>query len=142
MGVARGFGEGAVDTVSGLWECGSAIVDCGKNVWSFAGAVKDDPSVAWRAMTDDVVDDWNNDNQGEAIGRGAFSVVELVFGLKGVGRLSKASKAGEGAAKTAAKAHFVDGDIFAHYLCALRQDWRRRARDDGAGACVRQRAAP
>ncbi|WP_272461567.1 DNRLRE domain-containing protein [Intrasporangium calvum] len=101
VGVARGFGEGAVDTVSGLWECGSAIVDCGKNVWSFAGAVKDDPSVAWRAMTDDIVDDWNNDNQGEAIGRGAFSVVELVFGLKGVGKLSKASKAGDGASSEA-----------------------------------------
>lgn len=69
-------------------------IACKQNVQAvtdFAQAIVDDPVGVLGAMWDGIVqpieDDWNNGNYGEAIGRGAASVAEVVAGAKGLSKL-------------------------------------------------------
>lgn len=67
---------------------GNIYTDIGGGI---AAAVKD-PGAAWDAITAPVTDAWARGDYGEAVGIVTFSVVETVFGTKGVTKLSKAAK--------------------------------------------------
>lgn len=108
VGVAKGAGEGIKDTAVGLkdlgvagWNCAGDLGQCGDDLSDFGSQVKNDPKGVlggmWNSIKDPIVDDWKSGNQGEAIGRGAWGVVEAVFGAKGLTKLSKAGKAASGA---------------------------------------------
>lgn len=91
-GVFKGIGEGFVDTVTGLWD----TITNPAETWEGIKQLFTDPvgslGAIWDGIKDPIVDDWNNGNYGEAIGRGIFSIAEVVFGGKGLTKLGKVGK--------------------------------------------------
>lgn len=92
-GFFKGAGEQGWDTLTGLWD----TVTHPKETWEGIKQLAKDPlgslKTIWDETTKPIVDDWKNGNYGEAIGRGAFSILETVFGGKGLSKLGKANKA-------------------------------------------------
>lgn len=62
------------------------------------GTIAQDPGLLVDAVVDPIVDDWNNGNYGEAIGRGAIEVLGVVVGTKGVDKVSKTARVADAAA--------------------------------------------
>ncbi|RKR91895.1 hypothetical protein BDK92_6323 [Micromonospora pisi] len=84
-GVFKGMAEQIFETAEGL-------VHLPANVDDIAKRLRDDPggffADVWKGATEPIIADWKNGNQGEAIGRGLVSAIELVAGGKGIGKLS------------------------------------------------------
>jgi hypothetical protein len=91
-GVFKGIGEGAVDTVTGLVEVATDPIGAAQGVIELGKNPKEALPTIWNAITDPIVEDWNDGNQGEAIGRGIFGAVEVVFGGKGLTKIGKFAK--------------------------------------------------
>ncbi|NGY66253.1 hypothetical protein G7043_45945 [Lentzea sp. NEAU-D13] len=95
-GFSVGIIEGAGSLIGDTWDCVSAIFTCGQGIADFASLAWDDPGAAggllWEGITEPIVDDWNQGNYGEAIGRGAFSIIEVIAGGKGISKLTKIRK--------------------------------------------------
>ena len=92
-GFSVGLIEQAWDTGAGIVDCVSDIGACGQGIADFAELLWNDPGKAgetwWDGMTQPIRDDWNQGNYGEAIGRGAFMILETVAGTKGASKLTK-----------------------------------------------------
>ncbi len=91
-GVAKGIGEGAVDTVTGIADAVTHPVDTAKGVASLVTDPKESWPAVWHGLTNPIVEDWKNGNEGEAVGRGIFGVLEVIVGSKGVSKLGKVVK--------------------------------------------------
>lgn len=77
------------------------------------GTIADDPGLLVDAIVDPIIDDWNNGNYGEAIGRGAVEVLGVVLGTKGVDKVGKTARIADAAgdAGRAARAADTVGDV-------------------------------
>lgn len=107
--VGAGVVQGGADVVTGVagmaW--GAAKLTVGwavapkeaKKTWdnltNTVSTVASDPKVLWHAMTDPIVEDWQNGRPGKAIGRGIFEVASVLVGTKGLDKLAKTSKVGK-----------------------------------------------
>ncbi|MFE7033661.1 SpvB/TcaC N-terminal domain-containing protein [Streptomyces sp. NPDC057621] len=107
-GVFVGVGEAAWETATGLWNMGAAGVGCARAPGACgaklsamgsaaASAVYQDPlgsasavgSAVLHGVWDPIADDWAQGNYGEAVGRGTVAAAEVVFGAKGLSKVSK-----------------------------------------------------
>lgn len=70
-------------------ERGAARLEAAAEV---VGTIVEDPGLLVDAVTAPIVDDWNNGNYGEAIGRGIIEVAGVVVGTKGIDKAAKAGK--------------------------------------------------
>lgn len=114
VGFFKGVAAVAIETVKGLLGMVSDIYDClnpfrwgkcGEHIQSvvdFGKALVSDPigtvTAIGQAMIQPMVDAWNRGDYGEAIGRGAAELADLLGGTKGLGKV-KAVKDAEKAAK-------------------------------------------
>lgn len=94
VGVGKGVVEGAVDTVTGLAEAVTHPVETVTGLSKLITDPKEAWPAVWHGMVDPIVDDWEHGNQGEAIGRGGWTIFETVFGAKGLTKLGKLGKVG------------------------------------------------
>jgi len=95
-GFFKGVGLGAWDTVSGLWTAVTNPVDTLKGL---AYAVTH-PGELWDALKKPYTEAWARGDYGEAVGRGTFEVLSMLF-----------PPGGGAAAKGAVKAADVAGDV-------------------------------
>ncbi|MBA3947649.1 MAG: DNA/RNA non-specific endonuclease [Herpetosiphonaceae bacterium] len=106
LGFFKGFGEGAVDTVKGLWTLGSDGVKLAMGDQATLdkyGALVDafgrDPGGTLLAMGKGfiapAVDAWNSGNYGEAAGRVSFDIASFVVADHGLDKLGKLGKVDE-----------------------------------------------
>ena len=93
-GVFKGVAEGAVDTVTGIADAVTNPVDTAKGIASLVTDPKESWPALWHGLTNPIVEDWKNGNEGEAIGRGIFGVLEVIVGSKGVSKVGKVIKKG------------------------------------------------
>lgn len=91
-GVFKGVGEAAVDTVTGIAEAVTNPVDTATGIASLVTDPKESWPALWHGLTNPIVEDWKNGNEGEAIGRGIFGVLEVIVGSKGVSKIGKVVK--------------------------------------------------
>lgn len=88
-GLFRGFveqwWESGVASWQTIFDYTSCLAHYGQSMCNrmMIESIAEDPSQLWRSVWDPIADDWNNGNYGEAIGRGGFEVVNLIFGGKG-----------------------------------------------------------
>jgi hypothetical protein len=117
VGVVKGIGEGVWGMGEGLVQLGwgalnvsfksgllNALIDFEgfQQQWEqnigFVDHVVHNPgdvvSGLWHGITDPIVEDWNNGNYGEAVGRGLVEVVGIFVGPKGANKLGAAGKIG------------------------------------------------
>ncbi|MEE6258206.1 WXG100-like domain-containing protein [Plantactinospora sonchi] len=83
-GFFKGLWEGAVESAEGLAALPSGIDDAARKLWTDPRGFAED---SWRGLVDPIVEDWNNGNEGEAIGRGVFGLAEAVLGSKGLAKV-------------------------------------------------------
>lgn len=95
-GFFKGVGLGAWDTVTGLWQAVTNPVDTIKGL---AYAVTH-PGELWEAIQKPYSDAWARGDYGEAIGRGTFEVLSMIF-----------PPGGGAAAKGGAKAADIASDV-------------------------------
>ncbi|MCS6912999.1 MAG: hypothetical protein RMK29_18415 [Myxococcales bacterium] len=103
-GFFKGLFEGAKDTVVGLWELGKSAFKVSPVGWLIdpQGAQQEvakwghviqtvvtNPSTLWDAIKQPYVEAWHKGRYGEAIGRGAFELLTVVLGTKGVDKLAR-----------------------------------------------------
>lgn len=72
------------------------------------GTIAQDPGLLVDAVVDPIVDDWNNGNYGEAIGRGAIEVLGVVVGTKGVDKVGKTARIADATADVGRAARVAD----------------------------------
>ncbi|MBA3943779.1 MAG: hypothetical protein H0X37_04370 [Herpetosiphonaceae bacterium] len=105
-GFFKGFGEGAVDTVKGLWTLGSDGVKLAMGdqatrdkYGALIDAFKRDPGGTLLAMGKSfiapAVDAWKSGNYGEAAGRVSFDIASFVVADHGLDKLGKLAKVDE-----------------------------------------------
>jgi len=66
-----------------------------------AATIARNPGLLVDAVVDPIVDDWNNGNYGEAVGRGFTELALVVVGTKGVDKLGKGGKVADTASDVA-----------------------------------------
>lgn len=91
-GVFKGAGEGAVETVTGIADAVTNPVDTAKGLASLVTDPTESWPALWHGLTNPIVEDWKAGNEGEAIGRGIFGVLEVIVGSKGVSKLGKVAR--------------------------------------------------
>jgi RHS repeat-associated protein len=94
-GVLVGAGEGAVETIGGLFDAGAWLLRTAnpfddsqrrenqraiEQLWANKEQV---PGAVWSGITTPIAEDWQAGNEGEAIGRSIFLIGEVVVGTKG-----------------------------------------------------------
>lgn len=92
-GVGKGIVEGAVDTVTGIATAVTHPVETVTGISKLITDPKEAWPAVWHGITDPIVEDWQNGNPGEAIGRGGWTIFEAVFGAKGLTKIGKAGTA-------------------------------------------------
>lgn len=63
-----------------------------ENAFEVAGTIARNPGLLVDAVVQPIVEDWNNGNYGEAIGRGAAELVLAVVGTKGIDKAAKGAR--------------------------------------------------
>lgn len=105
-GFFKGVGLGAWDTVTGLWTAVTNPVDTIKGL---AYAVTH-PGELWEALKKPYTDAWSRGDYGEAIGRGTFEVLSMLF-PPGGGAAAKGGAKAADIASDVARVADVAGDV-------------------------------
>ena len=72
-----------------------------ENAFETAATIARNPGLLVDAVVEPIVDDWNNGNYGEAIGRGLTEAVLVVVGTKGVDKVARGGRVADAASDVA-----------------------------------------
>jgi hypothetical protein len=95
-----------------------------------AKAIYDDPGIVWDALTEEVVNLWDQGKYGEAIGYGSSQVLEALVGTKGASKLRFLSKLDDAELDTLVKKGAISADDAAE---------ARRIREVGDGVVIHRK---